>query len=238
DLAQDMRGEEHRGPRRAGLAEQSHELVLHERVQAAGGLVEDQKVDRPEEGQEQRQLATIAGRELASRAPEVQLEALRKLIATCRIEPTTQASNRVDHLRAGHPVGQAQLSRDVAQPGADCHTVTPRVHPEDFNPSRGGAEQVQDAADGGALARSVGAEEAQYLAWVQIQVDAAHRMDGAVVLDQSLHPKERGSSGCGGDLDSGSRCRRVNHVALRSRVYLPPPPSRDGSRLSRRTLEQ
>ena len=80
-LAQDVGGEEHRGAGGPRLADQPDELVLHQGIQTAGGLVEDEQFHRPEEGEQECELAAIPGRELAGVAPQVELEALGELIA-------------------------------------------------------------------------------------------------------------------------------------------------------------
>jgi hypothetical protein len=101
--------------------------MLHQRVQPTGRLIEDQQLDRPQKGEQKRELAPVAAGEQPGRAAEIQPEALGQLVTALRIEACAQATDGADQLRAGHPVGQARLTRDVGQPRAHRHSLAARV---------------------------------------------------------------------------------------------------------------
>ena len=85
---------------------------------------------------------------------------------------------------------QRQLAGDIGEPGADSHPVAAGIEPEDLDAPRGGAEEVEDAADGGALAGPIGPQEADHLAGADLEADAAHGPDGPVVLDQAIDSED------------------------------------------------
>ena len=60
DLTEDVRREKDRGPAVARLGDHGQELVLHQRIEAARRLVEDQQLRPRRERQEQGHLAPIA----------------------------------------------------------------------------------------------------------------------------------------------------------------------------------
>ena len=68
DLGQAVAGEEDRAPVVAHLADDLLQLLLHERVQAAAGLVEDEQVRPAHEGLDEGHLLLVAGREVGDLA--------------------------------------------------------------------------------------------------------------------------------------------------------------------------
>src|SRR5467141_4574393 len=72
DLGQDVRGEKDRGAGVAGLAQQRVELLLVQRIKAAGRLIEDQQVWFVHEREHDRELLLVAARVLAKRATQVE----------------------------------------------------------------------------------------------------------------------------------------------------------------------
>ena len=103
DLVELVRGEEDRAAALAFLAHQGEELLLHQRVQAARRLVEDEQVGAVEEGEDQADLLAVAARELAQRPLEVGPEAPSQLFGAAR---------SVD---AAQPRQQASASRPLAR---------------------------------------------------------------------------------------------------------------------------
>ena len=76
DLVELVRGEEHGGAALALLGDDGQELLLHQRIEPGGGLVEDQQLGLVEERLDQADLLAVAARQLAQRARQVGLEAL------------------------------------------------------------------------------------------------------------------------------------------------------------------
>ncbi len=77
------------------------------------------------------------------------------------------------------------------------------IEAEHLGPARCGADFVEEYADGGGFSCAVGAEEAEHLADVDLDVDSLQGLELAVVLDQLLdvdggHVTPRWGSGFGG----------------------------------------
>ena len=60
-------------------------------------------------------------------------------------------------------------------------SALPHFQPVDPGVTRGGADQTGQDANGGRLARAVGAEEAEHLAFVDLQVETFDGFDFAVI---------------------------------------------------------
>ena len=79
-------GREEHGPSLGdGLADEPLELVLHQRIEAGGRLVEDQQLGPVHERQHQADLLPVALRQLPRRTIENDLEALDQLVGVRRI---------------------------------------------------------------------------------------------------------------------------------------------------------
>jgi hypothetical protein len=180
--------EEDRGAGRASLGDHLQELVLHQRIESARRLVEDQQVGSRHEGQEEGDLSSIARGQVPGRPVEVDLEARRDRFHGCRIDPAAEPCDRADELPRRHPLRQAQLARDVADPSPHVDAVASGIPSQDLDGPLGRPDQIEQAPDGGALAGAVGAYEAEDLTDVDIEVDAAHRLHVPVTLDQSGRP--------------------------------------------------
>ena len=80
-LGQDVRGEEDRAAALGGLGDQLVERLLHERVEAARRLVEDEQVGVVHERLDEPDLLPVSARELLDPAVEVEVEPFRELVA-------------------------------------------------------------------------------------------------------------------------------------------------------------
>ncbi len=185
DLAQDVRGEKHRGPAVACLGDHGQELVLHQRIEPAGRLVEDQEVGPWRERQEQGDLSSVARREVAGGPIEIDLQALGDRVHARHVQAPSEPADRCDELARGHPFGKSQLARDVTDSTSHADPVTAWIPPEYLDRSARRPDEVEQAADGRALAGAVRPDEAKDLAPPNLQVDAADCLDEAEVLDQA-----------------------------------------------------
>ena len=91
DLRQRVRGEEDGPALRDDLPEQRVEALLHQRVEPGDRLVEDQQLRLVHEGLDQPELLAVAGRELAHRAVQLRVEALRQRVAHAGDRPRRAA---------------------------------------------------------------------------------------------------------------------------------------------------
>ena len=120
-------------PRRSSPEHHGVELVLYQRVEAAGRLVQDDELGIAHQRLDQGTASACShatGPAPAVRGPDPDGWRSRDPRATCPRESSEprQVRERLDPRQA---IPEARLSRYVAGPGVDPHTVTPRVHPED-----------------------------------------------------------------------------------------------------------
>ncbi len=124
DLAEDVRGEEHGLPALLGLPHALAEDHLHQRVQAAGRLIEQQQIGAGGEGGDQLHLLAVALRQRADLLARVELEALDQRIAIGDVDAAVQPREELERLRARQRRPQERLAGDVgdaAMRGAPGH---------------------------------------------------------------------------------------------------------------------
>ncbi len=146
----------------ARFVDHAVELALHERVEPAGGLVEDQQLGLVHEGLDQAELALVAGREVAGAAREVEVEALGERLDLRRRDAAAQVAPVAQGLLAGQPRVERVLAGQVAHAAADGDAVAARVEAEDLRLARRRPDQVEQEADGRRLAGAVGPEKAEH----------------------------------------------------------------------------
>src|SRR5215210_3155613 len=96
------------------------------------------------------------------------------------------AAELVDDLGNGEVALDAGLLEDDADPLLERPAAPSRVVAEHADlAGRAGKETFEDL-DGGRLAGPVGPEESEHFAGGDLQVDASHRLDVAVGLDQAV----------------------------------------------------
>ena len=171
DLVERVRRQEDRPARGGALAQEVLELVLHQRVEAAGGLVEDQQLGLVHERLDQADLLTVPLGQLLD--GPVQLSSKRSA-STSRVAvastPRTRASQS-SWAAGGEPLVEGEVPRDVPDAAMHLDDVAVAVQAEDLGRAGGGPEVVEQHADGRGLARAVGAEEPEDLARLHLEVD-------------------------------------------------------------------
>ena len=95
-------------------------------------------------------------------------------------------------LAPGHPLVQAQVAGEIPEPAADRDAVAPRIEPEHAQPAAGRSDQVEQEADRRRLPCAVRAEEAEYLAGLDREVDFGDAAVLPVVLGQLLGADDLG----------------------------------------------
>src|ERR1039458_297839 len=99
-LAEDVRGEEHRLPALLGLLDTVAERHLHQRVQSARGLVEQQQLRARGERGDQLNLLTIALRKRPDLLAGIELKALNERVAIRNVSAAVQAGGGLERLGA------------------------------------------------------------------------------------------------------------------------------------------
>ena len=121
-LGQHVRREEHRLPGVARLVDERVELVLHQRVEARGGLVEDEQLRPVHERLDEAELALVAGREVGRPCASGRSRAARRArhdVASRRRRAGWRGSAAS---RAPVSVGvQGELAGEVADCAPDRH---------------------------------------------------------------------------------------------------------------------
>ncbi len=98
----------------AGLVQQAVELVLDERVEAGGGLVEDQQFRPVHERLDEADLTPVPGAEVGHLALEVAVQALGELGGVVPVHAAAQVGEVAQRLAPGEAGVQAQLTGQVA----------------------------------------------------------------------------------------------------------------------------
>ena len=158
-------------PSRDGLAQQLEERLLDERIEARGGLVEHEQVGPVLEGDHEPDLLLVALRVLLEAAARVEIEAGDEVGLVARIDAAAEVGEVLDRLTARQPVVEGELAGQVADAAMDGDRIDGRLDPEDAGTPARRANEVEQGADGRRLARAVGAEEAEDLARVDLEVD-------------------------------------------------------------------
>ena len=136
---------------------QVHKPALHERVQAAGGLVKDQDVRVVHEGGHQPQLLLHTLAHLLDFSLGLQLEVVQQLPFPIAPPQVPVSLQKFEVFHPGHVVKKADLARDIAQLGLNAGPIFPAV--QSGNGTRPGlrAQKAHQMPDGGGLSRPVGA---------------------------------------------------------------------------------
>ena len=193
DLAQDVRGQEDRLASLTSLMDALTKHLLHQRVEPARRLVEDEELGSGHEGGDQDQLLTIAlgvGTDLLGR---VEIEAIDQLVPVGVVHPALHATEQVEGLGAGERRPQTCLPGHIGQAPMSFDRLALTVEPEDLAASRSRADQPEQKANGGRLPRPVGTEVAHDLTSSHLEIEILERVDTAVVLGQPLGPDGRRS---------------------------------------------
>ncbi len=116
----------------------------------------------------------------------VEFEALDQLVAAPGVYPVaSQPCQEVDGLHAGQVGPQRHIAWHVGDPAVQRHRVAPGIATEQPHGPAVGAQQSQQHADGGGLARAVRAEEAGDITGRDGQVEAVERLGAAERLGQT-----------------------------------------------------
>jgi hypothetical protein len=186
-----VRGQEHRPAAIALLGDEPQELLLHQRIEPAGGLVEHQQLGIVERGLDKADLLAVAARELAERPVHVRLEALRELGPASEIAHAASLGQERQQLLAGQSRVIAEVAREVPQPRADRAAVPAAVEPEDLRRAARGMQEVEQRAHRRRLAGTVRPQETEHLAGFDPHRDVLDAAGAAVLLGQLLRLDDR-----------------------------------------------
>ena len=175
DLIQHVAREEDGLAARAAIAEQAEEGVAHQRIEAAGRLVEDQQLrlvlERERDPDHLPHAGRVALRPSSERGAR-EAEAIERLVAPFR-RPLFEAGKKGERLLAGQAGGQREIAGQEAEATAQLAAALPHRDSEHGGAAAIGPEQVEQHADCRGLAGAVGAEETEDFAAPDREIDVA-----------------------------------------------------------------
>ena len=182
DLAQDVRREEHRLPACLRLVHRLAERDLHQRVEAARGLVEHEQIGTRRERVHELDLLAVALRQRPHLLRRLHMEAIEQHRAVLGVDAAVHPAEEVERLFRGERRPERGLARDVRDPAVRGNRIAPRVDAEQRRRARGRPVQAEQAADRRGLARAVGPEESVDLAGRDAKVETVERERARSVL--------------------------------------------------------
>ena len=188
-LAQEVGVEQHRGPAFAGLADDRPHVAAPDRVQRGRRLVQDHECGIPQQRRREAQallhpLAEAAGPLVGAigEAGEGQHP-----LDLCRSRARCEAGQggvETEHLVGREPGLVPEQLGQVADPAARLAVPDPTTEHRPL--ARRRPRQAEQQLDRRRLARPVGAEEAEHLAGLDVQVERVERHGPAVDLAQRV----------------------------------------------------
>ena len=169
-----------------GLVDAPAECLLHQRVEAAGRLVEDEQLGPAHQCRDQDQLLAVPLRVGAHLLGRVEVEAVDQLVAIVGVDRPVHPAEQMEGLGPGQRRPQVRLAGDVGEAPVRLDRLAVTVEPEDLGATRGRADEPEQEPDGGGLPGAVRSEVADDLARPDLEVEVSQRIDGAVALGEAL----------------------------------------------------
>jgi len=185
DLAEDVRRQEDSVPPPPRLRNALAERLLHQRIQPAGRLIQDQQVGPRAQRGDQQHLLPVALGVGVDPLRRVQLEPPDQLVPIGSVDLAVHPAQQVQRLRTGQPRPQVRLTRHVGDPPVSLTRKFLRVHPEDLRAAGAGPDQPQQAADRRGLPGTIRPQVTQYLPLPHVQVQRPQRRRGTERLRQT-----------------------------------------------------
>jgi hypothetical protein len=227
DLAEDVRGEEDRLAALLGLAHRLAERDLHQRIQSAGRLVEDQQIGTAGERADQLDLLAIALRQRAHLLVGVELEALDERVAVGGVRAPAQLREVRERLGARQRRPQERLAGHVGDAVVGFDRIAPCVDAQQLGAAGARPVQPEQEPDRRRLAGPVRSQISIDLARLDGQVERVERKRVAVALreafcpDRARHPSHdsaprAAARSLGGEHARGDRSARRRYTRRRA----------------------
>jgi hypothetical protein len=186
DLAEDVRGQEHRLTTLASIGHALAEGALHQRVQAARRLVQQQQIGPGHQPGDQDELLAVALGVGPHLLGGIELEPLEQQVPVDDVDVPLNATKQVERLRSGERGPQADLAGHVRDATVGLHRVSLAVDAEDLRPTRGRPDQPEQQPDRRRLARAVRSQVADHLSLSHLEVEGDQGPGVAECLGQIL----------------------------------------------------
>ena len=183
-LGQDVRGQHHRRPGRHAFPQDRVELLLNQRVQAAGRLIQQQQFRVAEQRQQYSGLLPVAFGQLTHRAVQIHVQPLGQVHGS-QVRVQAPQPRQVGGDRPGaHPWPQTYVTGQVPGPGVDRDTVPPAVQAVHPRRTRGRPQIAHQQPQRRGLPRAVRPEETQHLPGPHVQAEPVECQHPPVTLTQ------------------------------------------------------
>jgi hypothetical protein len=171
DLGEVVRGEEHGASLGLYLLDDVEELLLHERVEPARRLVEDQQRRPVEHRLDEPDLLLVPPREPPHGTVQLGTEPLGELVRVPEILDPPQPGEEPEQPLPRHLVLQRKLPWQVPDPRPDLDALFPDVETEDLPAPARRAQKPKKRPYRRGLSGPVGPEEAKNLALLDREVN-------------------------------------------------------------------
>ncbi len=164
------------------------ERLLHQRIEPAGRLVEKQQPGSAHERRDEDQLLAVAFGISADLLRRVEVELLDEFFLIRLVDASLNTTEQVEGLGAGKRGPQVGLPGDIGELAMGLHGLALTVDPEDLGAPSRRVDQPEQEPDGRRLSCPVRSEVADDLAFVDLEVEVAQRVDASVALAEARCP--------------------------------------------------
>ena len=185
-FAQDVAREEDRAAGGNLFAQDREERLLDERVEAGCRLVEEEQLGLVLQRRHEPDLLLVALGVLLEAPARVEVEALDELRPVGLVDSAAQVAEVLERLGAGQPVVEGEFAGEVTDAAVDGRRVRRGFDLEDIGLAARRPDQIQENPDRGRLARTVGSQEAEDFALLDLEVDIDDPAVRAVRLGELL----------------------------------------------------
>ena len=185
-LGEDVARQQHGLARGLHLADRLRECGLHEGVEAAGRLVEEEQLGIGGERGDKRDLLPVALGVGPCLLGRVQLKPVEDELLALGVERAGEPHQDVDGLAAREIGPERHVPRHVGDAPMQRDGVGPWVASQKRSATAVGPQKTEQDADGGGLARAVGTEKSGHLARRDREIEPAEGLNGTEALGEAL----------------------------------------------------
>ena len=181
----------HRLAARLGLEHRLAKRHLHQRIEAAGRLIENQQLGAARERGNQLHLLTVAMRKGPHLLVGVELKTLDEHVPVRPISASADAGKELQRLGARERRPQIGLRRHIGNTVVRNHRVAPSVDTKQLRPTAARTMQPEQEPDRRRLARAVRTQIAVHLTRLNPQIERVKSERLAVALRQPRRPNRQ-----------------------------------------------
>ncbi|MFM1944862.1 MAG: hypothetical protein RI897_3844 [Verrucomicrobiota bacterium] len=169
-----------------GADDGADEFASDEGVEAGGGFIEDEEVGFGADCADEGDLDGLATGERGGFLGVIEVELSEEFRFLVVVPGFAEGGLIIEPVTDRHPGVEGDVVRDIGEAGFDCDLFGAGVMSEDADRSLIGAEEVEQAFDGGGFAGSVTAEEAVAASGGDREVEAMDGLQPAIAADEAL----------------------------------------------------